>query len=232
MPRSNPHWENPGGIIAASARSYNVNRWLHQNYHVEVFVEKEALSGVIESVCRRNDVVWFACRGYVSDSAMYQTAQRIMRACRDNGGEYLAVVPVRSCVILYLGDHDPSGVHMPVDIQERLDLFCQAERFPLPTVKRIALTMDQIEQYAPPPNPAKETDSRFAAYAAEYGDESWELDSLDPVVIQDLIEEEILDLRNDDVWHDDTAAMEDDRAVLVDASRRWDEVTDFLKNDA
>jgi hypothetical protein len=60
-------------------------------------------------------------------------------------------------------------------------------------VQRIALNMDQIRQYDPPPNPAKQQDSRFKAYAAKHGDESWELDALDPKVIQALVSETIQD---------------------------------------
>ena len=58
-------------------------------------------------------------------------------------------------------------------------------------VRRIALTMDQISRYDPPPNFAKVTDSRFANYQMQYGDESWELDALDPSVLDALIREHV-----------------------------------------
>ena len=84
-------------------------------------------------------------------------------------------------MIIHLGDHDPSGIDMTRDIQERLQMF-GADVY----VKRVALTMNQIGTYNPPPNPAKITDSRASKYIDEYGNESWELDALEPQVITDL----------------------------------------------
>ena len=72
---------------------------------------------------------------------------------------------------------------MSRDIQHRLREFGSSVH-----LKRIALNMDQIKEYNPPPNPAKMTDSRFNGYVAQYGNESWELDALDPRIISDLIE--------------------------------------------
>lgn len=85
-------------------------------------------------------------------------------------------------VLFYLGDHDPSGEDMVRDIRERLELFGANV-----DVRKLALTMAQIREYEPPPNPAKVTDSRFAAYSAKHGDESWEVDALDPTTLAGII---------------------------------------------
>ena len=63
---------------------------------------------------------------------------------------------------------------MTRDIQERLQLFTGQDI----EVRRLALNIDQIKRYNPPPNPAKLTDSRATAYVREYGNDSWELDAL------------------------------------------------------
>lgn len=141
-------------------------------------MEKEALVSVLERACGPLDVPYFACKGYVSQSAMWRAAIRI--------SDKLKAKQCTTAVILYLGDHDPSGIDMSRDIQERLDIFGISV-----SVRRIALNLDQIEQYNPPANPAKVTDSRCASYIAEYGDESWELDALDPRTINELISREI-----------------------------------------
>jgi hypothetical protein len=87
---------------------------------------------------------------------------------------------------------------MSRDIEDRLNLF---EAYP--TVNRIALNMDQVKEYDPPPNPAKETDSRWENYVKTYRvKDSWELDALEPQVIVDLITAEIVGLRDDDLWDD------------------------------
>ncbi len=166
--RGNSSWENPQEIIESCAAQFRLNTRATQNHYLEVWVEKDALIGVLETACVDLDVKYFSCRGYVSQSAMWRAAQRI--AWKKNP------------IILHLGDHDPSGIDMTRDIQDRLNLFgCPVN------VKRIALNMDQVKEHSPPPNPAKTTDSRYYSYIAEYGDESWELDALDPRTITELI---------------------------------------------
>lgn len=87
---------------------------------------------------------------------------------------------------------------MTRDIRERLSLFAGV---PVLT-QRIALNWDQIEQYSPPPNPAKLTDSRVEGYIALYGMDSWELDALEPQVLADLIEDTVLQMRDEELWDD------------------------------
>ncbi|HAE59336.1 MAG TPA: hypothetical protein DCG54_07480 [Anaerolineae bacterium] len=67
-------------------------------------------------------------------------------------------------------------------------------------VHRLALNYDQVEMWRPPENPAKESDSRFEAYAAEFGESSWELDAVEPATLADLVREQINDLIDWEVW--------------------------------
>ena len=155
------HWESPNSIINAVASQYRRDLWAGQPYRPEVWIEKDALVGVIEGVCNELDVPFFSCRGYTSQSEMWAASQRLE-----------SYLPDQKPLILHLGDHDPSGVDMSRDIRERLELFMGGVEF-----DRLALNMDQVQQYAPPPNPAKITDSRAVGYIAIHGDESWELDA-------------------------------------------------------
>ncbi len=92
----------------------------------------------------------------------------------------------QDCIILHLGDHDPSGIDMSRDIQNRLTKFGAAV-----DVRRIALTIEQVKKYNPPPNPVKLTDTRKDVYINKHGTESWELDALSPDVIAKLITKNI-----------------------------------------
>ena len=134
--QQNSHWDSPSDIINACANSYQIDKWHGQPNRVEVWIEKDALIGVIENVCQRNDVAYFSCRGYTSQSEMWSASQRLIEYETEFGQE---------TYILHLGDHDPSGIDMTRDIQDRLRLF-NAET----VVNRIALNMDQIKQYNPP----------------------------------------------------------------------------------
>ncbi|GHT59518.1 hypothetical protein FACS1894109_15590 [Spirochaetia bacterium] len=174
--RSLAHWNEPGEIIASAAAQYRRDLWGTQPQYVEVWVEKDALIGIIQQVANRFDVPCFSCRGYTSQSEMWVAAQRLLSASKDGQ---------RPCTIIHLGDHDPSGIDMTRDIRERLSMFgssgCEM------TINRIALNMDQIDKYDPPPNPAKISDSRAEKYIEEFGETSWELDALDPSQLDELV---------------------------------------------
>jgi hypothetical protein len=174
--RSLPHWNEPAEIVASAAAQYRIDLWETQPQYVEVWVEKDALIGIIEQTARKYDVPCFSCRGYTSQSEMWGASQRIMMKSR--GGE-------RPCTIIHLGDHDPSGMDMTRDIRERLAMF-GAESCEM-SINRIALNMDQMDQYNPPPNPAKLTDTRAEKYIQEFGETSWELDALEPRTLDELV---------------------------------------------
>jgi len=167
-----PHWETPAEIVKSAAGQYRRDLWEGQDRYCEVWVEKDALIGIVEQAAERLDCPCFSCRGYTSQSEMWGAAMRFAGKA-DNG---------RECVLIHLGDHDPSGIDMTRDIRERLAMFGASV-----DVRRIALNMPQIEEYSPPPNPAKETDSRAAGYIAKYGNSSWELDALEPRSLDALI---------------------------------------------
>jgi len=217
--RERSHWDDPADIIESAAKNYGINQWEGQEYRVEVWIEKDALIGVIERVCRDLDVPYFSCRGYTSQSEMWRAAVRLMKYAK-NGGH--------KPVILHLGDHDPSGIDMTRDIRDRLALFTKSHGYDAPEVKRIALTMAQIRQYNPPPNPAKLTDSRVFEYIDLYGSDSWELDALDPVVMSNLIRQEVEAFLDADLWQVRVDLEEEGRDLLIEASARWEDVSEML----
>lgn len=184
----NSHWDSPEEILQSTVYDYALDTRATQSNYIEVWVEKEALAGILIRACEPLDVASFCCRGYDSQSAMWRAARRITKQTSKDRTIYENETRgLREAIILYLGDHDPSGIDMGRDIQDRLNLFGVDVE-----VRRIALNYDQIEQYNPPPSPAKTTDSRYESYVSKYGcDESWELDALDPRTINDLITKEI-----------------------------------------
>lgn len=209
-------WRNPAQIIDAVADQYRENLWADQPYVPEVWIEKDALVGVIERVCEEHGVPYLACRGYLSQSEAYDAGKRF----RDiySGG--------REPIILHLGDHDPSGLDMTRDMQERLSMFAGMHI----EVRRLALNMDQIQQYDPPPNPAKDTDARFVGYEEEFGDESWELDALEPEVISDLVQSELDTIIDRPRWDAARERQEENRADLTAVSTYWSDVAQHARD--
>ncbi len=218
--RDLPNWENPEALIDACASQYRSDIWAKQPIRPEIWIEKDALIGVIEPVCNVFRIPYFACRGYSSQSEQWRAGHRFRRHIRND----------QRIMILHFGDHDPSGVDMTRDNEERLRLFAHAYGgiFQTPTnnfeLRRIALNMNQVKQYNPPPNPAKLTDSRAINYIEQYGNDSWELDALDPTVIDSLIREQINDLIDRAAWDAVLTEEENDRTILTNISRNWDDV--------
>jgi hypothetical protein len=186
--RGNSHWDSPADMIKTCENQFAYDKWADQPYAPEVWIEKDALIGVIEGPCNSLDVPYFACRGYSSQSEQWRAGRRFKRALERGQ------IPI----VFHLGDHDPSGIDMTRDNKTRLSMFAGLEIH----LKRLALNYDQVEEYNPPPNPAKLTDSRCKNYIQRFGKSSWELDALNPQVISRLIEEAILNIRDDNKWND------------------------------
>jgi hypothetical protein len=209
-------WESPAQIVGETADAYREDVRATQPTYVEVFVEKDAMSDVVEQAADPWDVPSFACRGYTSQSALWRAARRHMRQMQIG----------KKCHILYLGDHDPSGLDMSNDLEQRFDLFCERHGFQPPDITRLALNFDQIEQYQPPPNPTKAGDSRTVGYVERFGDECWELDALPPDVLDTLIQEAIAGLTDMDLLDAARQQQEERRALLTQLGRRWPELED------
>jgi hypothetical protein len=126
--------------------------------------------------------------------------------------------------VLHLADHDPNGIDMTRDIRERLALYA---RHPI-EVRRIGLNKDQVERYRPPPNFAKDTDTRAERYKEMMGtDECWELDALSPTVIAELIRGEIESMIDATEWDKAVSNEERGRKQLLAVAANWTKVSDF-----
>lgn len=168
--------EDISDALTSLASYYRINRQDGQKTHLEVWCEKDALSAVLKTITSHYHIYLQVNRGYSSCTAMYDAAKRFEQAESN----------AQDCKVLYIGDHDPSGLDMLRDIRDRLEEFRQEVE-----VIPIALTWEQVQEYNPPPNPAKISDPRAKWYIAEFGETSWEVDALRPEVLRDLVTEEI-----------------------------------------
>ena len=214
--RSLSHWDSPSEIVNSAVHSFNMDKWVGQKTYVEVWVEKDALAEIVGQAAKSFDVPYFSCRGYVSQSEMWGAAQRFLNQSYYSGRERL--------IILHLGDHDPSGIDMSRDIQDRLNMFCSEyldDRCERVEVKRIALNMEQITRYNPPPNPAKLTDSRCGDYIARYGKSSWELDALEPQVLVKLIQGHIKKYLDGDKYNEIIRQQDNHKKRLFELAENY-----------
>ena len=190
--------DSPEAALDKAAEYYSLDPWRDQEERVEIWVEKEALAGVFESVAMQYHVSLFCCRGYHSASSAWEAAQRIGHSGHPT-------------TVLHFGDHDPSGLDMTRDIGERFRVFGVDNI----TIKRCALNMPQVKEFNPPPSPAKITDSRAKEYIKEFGTDSWELDAMSPSKLQELAKREVWGLIGPDAWEAIKGEEENDRERIV-----------------
>ena len=198
--------------------NYNLDKLKDQDVYIEVWIEKDALTGVFSPVCDEYDVRLVTNKGYTSSSFIYQAYKRFADKILDE----------KKCYILYFGDHDPSGIDMIRDIRERVEEFLInsdyiAEELEVTAeamnyffeVQQVGLNLEQIEEYDPPENPAKKTDPRYKEYIKKFGfDTSWEVDALEPKVLSRLTKESIerlIDMSKYLKWFD---VIEQDKRTL------------------
>ncbi|PPF41719.1 hypothetical protein C5B85_18715 [Pseudoclavibacter sp. AY1F1] len=208
-----PVYDSPAALIDELEDSFHMDLWVGQEFRVEVWVEKEALAGVVSRAANSRGVDYFSCRGYVSQSELHSAALRHRQYERAG----------QSVVVIHLGDHDPSGIDMTRDMQERLRLFGART-----LVRRIALNLDQIVQYEPPPNPAKLTDSRAKGYIRSFGASSWELDALNPDTLHKLIADAVDEHIDAHSYGSRAWQQKAHREQLAKVAANWDAVTDLL----
>jgi len=197
-----PYWVHDiAHALQDTKDQYRLDRQRNQENYIELWVEKDALSNVLKRITTHYHIFLCVNRGYSSCSAMYDSAIRIHKSAgrRHKRPQY----------ILYLGDHDPSGLDMVRDIGARLGEFNVH-----PEIRHIALTDTQIEAYSPPPNPAKISDPRAAAYIKKYGDTSWEVDALRPEVLSELVNAAIEELMDMEGFEEVLSQEEIDREFL------------------
>lgn len=105
-----PYWV--AGIeeaIRDTISQYRLDRQKGQKNYIELWVEKDALSGVLKRITEEYHIKLVVNKGYSSTSAMYEAYERIKEKLVEN----------KKVTLLYLGDHDPSGLDMIRDIRER-----------------------------------------------------------------------------------------------------------------
>lgn len=183
-----PYWvHGVEDALKDTIEQYRLNLQEDQNNHVELWTEKDALSGILKRSTQKYHVRLVVNKGYTSSSAIYRAYKRFIDHLYDG----------RKVTILYFGDHDPSGLDMVRDIRQRLEfmfmngshrMYVDESQF---QVIPIGLNMKQIREHRLPPNPTKMTDSRSKAYIKEFGKTCWEVDALNPETLTQIVTKNI-----------------------------------------
>jgi len=175
-------WANPAEYAECVARSYRRDFWDQQPVRCEVWSEKGTVRGVLAPVLDHYAVGFRVMHGFSGATTVHEVAQ-------DDDG--------RELIVLYVGDFDPSGLFMSeVDLPARLSDYGGDHV----TLKRIALTRDQVTGLPSFSATDKRKDPRFRWFAANHGDHCWELDAMDPNDLRDCVEAAIRKLIEPTAW--------------------------------
>lgn len=178
-------------FLEDSARTYRRSLWNDQGAYVEIWLEKDALSGVLYPITSRWDVPLMVTRGYPSITYLHDAAETIQARGK----------PAH---LYYFGDHDPSGVDITRAVEEGIREFAPGADI---TFERVAVTRDQIVDLGLPTRPTKTTDSRHRGFEGE----SVEVDAIPPAELRRLVEDCI-------ACHVDQDALE--RTRLIEEEER------------
>ncbi len=239
-PRTVGMWDDLADFADTAVKAYRRDVWATQDTLVEVWLEKDALSGLFEDVLRPYGVTLNVGRGYDGWSSIRNAAMRYKRweqlgeeeaypeevlpaygdsteVLNEKLQGYLEVdrqrvTPVRQRAvdILYFGDFDPSGRDMVRSLRERINFFRV-----YPSIEIYALTEQDIHDYELPPAFAKRSDSRAAAFIAEFGDVSVELDALPVKVLLGRLESSVRSIMDTDALDKVLMMEKDDKSRIT-----------------
>jgi hypothetical protein len=193
-----PMFDSLADALTRTKETYRRNLWATQPSYVEVWVEKDAIAGVIDDVTASFGVPLFVCRGFASLSSMYSASRQFKTAQRHG----------KEVTIFHLGDYDPSG-HAAADAIERTfenDFDCPIN------FERIAILPEHITEFDLPTRPTKDSDSRSRSWS---GTESVELDSMPPGVLRELVEDAITSSIDQRAWKELQKIEREEKATLA-----------------
>jgi hypothetical protein len=175
-------WGDPAEYARCVARSYRRDFWNQQPHRVQIWSEKGTVRGLLTPVLDHYAVGFNPVHGFTSATNAHDVSE-------DDDG--------RPLIILYVGDFDPSGMFMSEeDLPNRFSKY-DGDHI---TIKRIALTREQVGALPSFPATDKRKDPRYKWFVANYGDRCWELDAMDPNDLRACVERAIIELIDPIAW--------------------------------
>ncbi len=195
-------WKDPAQILRATIRDYRRDNWQDQPRRVEIWAEKGTIRGTLRDVLDDYGVTFRVMHGYTSATVINEVVER-SNASR------------KPLIALYIGDYDPSGLHMSeVDLPGRVQRYGGEIE-----IRRVALLKGDTEGLPSFPASDKSEDTRYGWFVAQYGDDCWEVDAMSPNDMRERLTAEIEALMDMDAWEHaktiETAEIESMRGFLA-----------------
>jgi hypothetical protein len=195
-------WTDVDQALEDVAASYRRALWRDQPTYVEIWSEKDAITGIIRPITERWDVPLLIARGFASETFLWQAASEITRIGKPT-------------IIYQLGDHDPSGIHSWMAAQKKLREFAPDIDM---TFERLAVTPEQIDQLGLLTRRTK-LNPRHEKWWP--GGESCEVDAIPSRVLRSIVENAILQCMDEHRLDITLGVEESERAGLESFSVMW-----------
>lgn len=199
-------WDSPEQFLVAyldhfrsSWKDYDKEMWVNQEHKLEVWVEKGALTRVLDQVTGPFKVLLFPHRGNPSYTKVKEAVDRLHEFWPSG----------QKICILHLTDHDPTGLKMTKELVGRFERYGGS----FIKVRRIGLTIEQVRQFNLSPNFAKKADRNYPEYVERYGEECWELDALPPDELQRIVKSEIEKYIDEEAWKQKKQEIEQEKGI-------------------
>ncbi len=194
-------WSNPAQVLGAASRQYRKDHWTLQPQDVEVWSEKGTVRGALAPILDEFAVTFRVFHGFASATAVNEIATQTRRPL----------------IALYVGDWDPSGLHMSEqDLPQRLIKYGA-----LAELRRVALVQEDLEDLPSFNAETKSGDPRAKWFRSLYGERCWELDALSPVILRQRVRDAIAAEIDWPKWKRCTKAERAEQASLKKVLAAW-----------
>jgi hypothetical protein len=180
---------------------YRRDFWKKQDVYAEVWCESGSASGIVYPVTAKWDAPLMPSHGFSSKAFCWNTAKTI---------EHID----KPTYIFYVGDYDPSGVHIDRDIEAKLHRYAPDADI---TFKRIAVLPEQIEAWNLPSAPPKKSDSRSKSFDGR----AVEVEAIEPSTLRQLVDDELMSLVDQDAYRRMLIVEEAERDTLAAVISSW-----------
>lgn len=209
-------WKDPAAFVQTVKRAYRRDRWVDQPYRIEVWSEKGTVRGTLAPVLQQYGVTFRVLHGYGSTTAVHQVADESL----DDS---------RQLTALYIGDWDPSGLHMSeVDLPRRLDRYdgdVQIIRLALSSVDVEAGDLPHFAAKTKGPSSTSRGDPRYRWFVERYGTRCWELDAMNPINLRGRVEQAITSRLDQAAWQRADIAEAAEIESLSTILNRWNRIS-------
>jgi len=189
--------------LMALRNCYRKDYWQDQPVHVEIWTEKDAIIGSIEPVTDELGVTVRVSRGFTSTTRVHEIASTFSRI-------------VKPIFVFYLGDHDPSGRAIELDLYDRISSYGTDFQ-----MARLAIREKDIDDFNLPPLRIKASDTRAAAFRRKFGNRCVELDALPPEELRSRVRQAIEGHIEAEAWGRALAIEKAEQESITSIVGRW-----------